>query len=413
MPKHEIVGSVDIGSNHVACVIGRLTDSGIIEVLGGGRSECSGIKNGVVTSMKEASDDIKNAIETAEENAGADLRKMYVALRGSHIESHSSHGTLGISRTDKEITTEDVEGVIDNAKMNIRLSHDREIVHAIPQSFTVNGQAGVTNPVGMDGSHLEVNVHVVTASCVHMNTLQKAIARGGFEITEFVYGILALGESVVTQEEKELGCLLIDIGGYSTGLVIYQSGHIQASREMELGGDFISKDLAHNLRTKIQTAAQIKEKYGVAEKKLLKNGESNQKIEYISLDGKTMRDIKRHELVHVIEARVDQIATLASDTIVKDGYSFDLFSAGVIITGGASQLKGIDAYFEDALKTIARIGNVNDVEGEASIVNNPSYYTAISLLKYHFGDLRQTTKQRVGAKKSILSSLTKWWDETF
>lgn len=412
MQKHNIIGSIDLGSNQVVCIIGRLTDSNSIEVLGAGRTDCKGIKNGVIINMAEASNGIRAAIEQAEEKAGYTLRKLYVALRGNHITSHNSHGTLGIARTDKEITAEDVESVIENAKMNVRLSPDKEIIHAIPQNFSLNNQTGVPNPIGMDGSHLEVNLYVVTAASVHINNIQKTIAKAGFEVIEFVYGVLALGENVVTQEEKDLGCALIDIGASSTGIVVYRDGTIQNSREIELGSDFISKDLAHYLKTKIQTATSIKEKYGAATKKILKPDEANSKIEYISLDGKTKREVKRQEIITVIEARVDQIASYISDELNEEGFSSDIFAAGVILSGGGSQIKGIDTVFEDSLKTSARIGNIFDVVGESGVVDNPTYYTAISLLKYHFGDIRHA-KQRTTVKKSFFSSFLKWWDEIF
>lgn len=412
MAKQDIVGSVDLGSNHVVCVVGRPSDNGIIEVLGAGRVETKGIKNGVVVDVKEASEAIEAAVKSAEESSEQVLKRLYVALRGSHLESHNSRGTVAISRTDKEITEEDVDAAVETAKRNIRISADREIIHSIPQGFTVNSQTGILNPVGMDGSHLEVEIHVITASCDHLNNIQKAIARAGFDVVEFIYGVLSLGECVVTQEEKDLGCILVDIGGLSTGIVLYQNGGIQTSSEIEVGSDNITKDLAHFLKTKAKTAAEIKEKYGVAMKKLMKADEASQKISYTGIDDKTPREIKRQEIIQPIESRLDQIVTFMADSVAKVGYSQELFAAGVILAGGGSRLKRIDEAFQEWLKLSARVGIVTDVEGEADVVGNPSYHTAISMLKYHFGDTR-SAKPRRGGGKGMWQSISKWWEEAF
>ncbi|MDI6757881.1 MAG: cell division protein FtsA [Endomicrobiia bacterium] len=412
MAKQDIVGSVDLGSSHVICVVGRPTDAGAIEVLGVGRVETRGIKNGVVMDVREASAAVKAAVEAAEEASDQVLRRLYVALRGAHLESHNSRGTLAISRTDKEITEEDVEHVIENAKMNVRLSADREIIHSIPQSFTVNSQTGISNPVGMDGTHLEADIHVVTASSDHLNNIQKAIAKAGFEVIEFIHGILSLGELVVTQEEKDLGCMLVDIGGLSTGLVLYQNGVIRSSSEIEIGSDNITKDLAHFLKTNSKTAAEIKEKYGTAMKKLMKTDEASQKIAYTGIDGKTTREVKRAEIIPPIESRLDQIVTFLSDAGNKIGYSQDLFAGGAVLSGGGSRLSHIDEAFMEWLKLSARIAAACDVNGPSEILNNPTYHTAISLLKYHFGDARPSSPRR-GSKQGMFQSLTKWWNDAF
>jgi cell division protein FtsA len=243
MAKTEIIAGLDIGSSQICCVIGRRSEeTGALEILSGAKLPSRGVKGGVVINLSETSFAVQKVIEQAEEQAQETVKQIYLGLRGNHIESMNARGAINISRTDKEITAEDVNGAIENAK-TIRLSPDREILHTIPQEFSLNHQRGVPNPVGMEGNFLEVDVHILTGSSSHLSNIYKAIAQAGFEVVEPVYGLLSVGDLVITQEEKELGCLMIDFGGLTTGIAIYTEGSIRYSKELQVGSDFITRDI--------------------------------------------------------------------------------------------------------------------------------------------------------------------------
>jgi cell division protein FtsA len=378
MVREAILTGVDIGSSQVCCVVGRRKEEdNTVEILGGAKLPCKGVKGGVVINLRETSYAVEQVIQKVEEQVQEDVHQIYLGVRGSHIESMNARGAVNISRTDKEITTEDVSGAIENAK-TIRLSPDREILHSIPQEFSLDHQRGVPNPVGMEGNFLEVDVHILTASTSHLSNLYKAIAQAGFDILEPLYGLLAVGNGVITQEEKELGCLLIDFGGLTTGLAVYTEGSIRFSKELQVGSDFITRDISHNFRTSLTTATGIKEKYGISMNSLLK---SDAKFEYTGVDGRTIRESSRRQLVEIIQPRLDQIFTAVEQEISGQNLLDAVIPGGVIITGGGSQLEGLMQACEQSLNSSARIGLPQDVTGPDEIISNPSFATAIGLLR--------------------------------
>ncbi|MBI3292772.1 MAG: cell division protein FtsA, partial [Elusimicrobia bacterium] len=270
MARPELVAGLDIGSAQVSCIIGqRDPETGEVTLLSGGRvATPGGLKGGVVINIDETARAVGRAVETAEEPAKVEVRDLIIGIRGAHLQTFNNHGALNIARTDKEITADDVQKVIENAQA-VHLSSDREIIHTIPQDFTLDRQQGVPNPVGMEGSLLEVDVHIVTASRSHLNNVYKAINLAGFTVVEPVYGLLSAGEVVVTQEERELGCVLIDIGGQTTDMAVYFDGSVYFTEKLPIGGDSITRDIAYGLRTSVSQAQLIKEQQGVAMAHLL------------------------------------------------------------------------------------------------------------------------------------------------
>ena len=355
---------------------------GIARVVTAARKTCARASNlhrvrgGVVINLHETSYAVSKVIELVEEQSGRTVREIYLGIRGNHIESMNARGAINIPRTDKEITQEDVSNAIENAK-TIRLSSDREILHTIPQEFSLNHQRGVPNPVGMEGNYLEVDVHVLVASSSHLSNIYKSIAQAGFEVAEPIYGLLAVGDLVVTEEEKELGCLLVDLGGLTTGLTIYNEGSVRFTKELQVGSDFISRDISHNLRTSLSTAQSIKEKYGVAMNSLLK---SDTKFDYTGVDGKSIRNTTQRQLVDIIQPRLDQIFVAIDQEIKESNFADTIIPGGVIITGGGSLLHGMVNASEQALNTSARIGLPQDLKGVDEIISSPIYATAIGLL---------------------------------
>ena len=306
MAKSDIVAGLDIGSAQVVCVIGRRDpQTGQIEILSGSRTAClGGLKGGVVININETARAITRICEEAEDAAKEMVKDVTIAVRGNHLQTFNNHGALNIARTDKEITADDVEKAIENAQA-VHLSQDREIIHTIPQGFTLDRQQGVPNPVGMEGSLLEVDVHIVTASRSHLSNIFKAINMAGFSVSEPIYGLFAAGEVVVTQEERDLGSILIDIGGQTTDIAVYFDGSVHFTEKLTIGADAITRDLAYGLRTSLSQAQQIKENYGVAMATLLEQNEGE--VNFTAMDGRTFRKVNRRQLIEMIEPRVEEI----------------------------------------------------------------------------------------------------------
>lgn len=410
MSKSEILAGLDIGSSQVCCVVGRRSEeTRVLEVLGAAKLPCRGVKGGVVINLHETSYAVGRVIEQVEEQINDTVRQVYLGLRGNHIESMNARGAINISRTDKEITAEDVSGAIDNAK-TIRLSPDREILHTVPQEFSLNHQRGVPNPVGMEGNFLEVDVHILTASSSHLSNIYKAIAQSGFDVLEPIYGLMAVGDLVITQEEKELGCLLIDFGGLTTGIAIYTEGSIRYSRELQIGSDFITRDISHSLRTSLSTAQDIKEKHGVSMGSLLRD---DLKFDYTTVDGRTVRSCTRRQLIEIIQPRLDQIFVAVDEEVKRSNLSDAIIPGGIIITGGGARMDGIVQATEQALNSSTRIGLPQEAGGPEEIINNTSYATAIGLLKPDFISGSNRISNRHTKGPSWLKRVREWVEDSF
>jgi len=374
-----MICGLDIGSGQVICVLGHHDpDTGLINIVSAGQDPCRGTKGGVVVDIDDTANSIGNAIEEAEKKVDVVVHRLYLGIRGTHVETHNSRGVVSISRTDKEITADDVHSAVDNAKA-IRISSDRDIIDTVDQDASLDGQRGVRNPVGMEGSYLEVFVHIVTASNTHLNNIYKAIAKSGFGVIEPIYSLLATGDVVVTEEEKGLGCLLVDFGGQSIGLAIYAEGSIKYSKELPFGGDLITADISHALRTSVAQAKIIKEKHGVAAKSLLSD---DREVEFMGVDGRTMRNVSRSYLADIISPRLEEIFDKISDEVQNSPYADVIVPGGIILTGGGSSLEGVTTACEKILEISTRPGLPQGITGPNNIVSDPAYATAIGLLKY-------------------------------
>ncbi len=410
MAKQEIIAGLDLGSSQIVCLVGSKEEEKI-KIIASSKVACRGLKGGVVVNIDETVNAIAKVIEEAEKIANVDIRSLYVAIRGGHIESFNHRGAINISRSDKEITAEDVSTVIEAAKA-VQISPDREIIHTFAQDFSIDRQSGVDNPVGMEGSHLSVDVHIVTASTSHLNNIYKCINRAGFTVENIVLGILAVGEVVVTPEEKNLGALLIDIGGDTINLGIYLKGSVHYAKELPLGSEALTRDLAYGLRTSSTVAREIKEKYGVAMPSSLESKE-DEKITYLSVDGRSERQVSRRTIVEIIQPRVEEIFSLINEQIQNSGYAEEI-PAGAIITGGGSLLKGIPYAGEEILSLPSRLGFPQEIgDCPVEILTNPMYATVCGLLKY-------TVSQQVGKggiryrkKAGFLRKFRQWMDKVF
>ncbi|OGR80804.1 MAG: cell division protein FtsA [Elusimicrobia bacterium GWC2_64_44] len=336
MGKSEIIAGLDMGSGRVTCVIAERDDEhNKLRVLAGATVPCKGLKGGVVVNIEEAARAVEHVMDAAESKANEVVGEVYLGVRGAHIQAFDSKGAYNIARTDKEITGEDVANVIETAKA-FQLSPDREILHVIPQGYSLDRQRGVPNPVGMEGALLEVGVHIITAASPAISNLFKSVHKAGFRVVAPVYTLLAVGELIVSEEEKELGCILIDAGGQTTSIGIYSEGSIHFSREIPLGGDSITRDIAYGLGTTIAAAQEIKEKHGAVLSKII---EEESPLTITKLDGRTKKEVKPRELLDFIQPRAEETFEKISQAIQTSSYQ-DL-PGGAILTGGAALLRGM------------------------------------------------------------------------
>ena len=412
MAKTDVIAGLDMGSGRVTCLIGAPDpETGSMRILGGSSVPCrGGINGGVVVNIIETKNAVERALEEAEASAGVTVTGLFLGVRGIHLQSFNNKGAFNIARTDKEITADDVHSVVANAKA-IPLSSDREILHVLPQSFSLDRQRGVPNPVGMEGSLLEVDVHIVTASSAHLNNVMKAVTQAGFEVVEVVYGLLATGEQLVTPEEKDLGSLLVDVGGQSVSLGVYSEGSIRYSKEIGIGSDFITRDLAVGLRTSMATAERLKIAHGLAHSSLLTGDDE---IEFNRVDGRTADKVKPSTMMNYILPRVEEIMTIVADDLQASSYAELVSPGGVILTGGGSQMKGFAAAAGELLGMQTRIGlaHPDQVTGDEKWFS-PVYATAMGLMTFAHTSRWGTGVSRVTAHKNPawVRRLRAWFED--
>jgi len=313
-----------------------------------------------------------------------------------------------IARSDKEIAEEDILRVIDSARA-IRLSAEREIIHTLPQGFVVDGQRGVMDPVGMEGSHLGVHVHIVTGVSTTINNLVKCINRNGLEVEDIVLSVLAAAETVVTPEEKDLGCVLIDFGGQTVDLAIFVEGALKATRAIPIGSDIITKDIAHCLHVPLSEAERIKKEFGCAEMKMISD---NLEINILGMDGKSRQTILTSKLCEIVQPRVEEIFTFVHEEMARIGRE-NLIPAGGILTGGGALLRGVNEVSEEILNLPMRLGVPQKVEGPSEVTSSPGYATAIGLIKYAQKEEFAIYERRFVRKKkrSFLRKIRDWLEE--
>ncbi len=393
----ELVAGLDVGSGRVTCLIGSPDPAtGTVRVLGGSTVVCRGLKGGVVINILEAASAVTRAVEEAEAQAQATVSSVWLGVRGSHLQSFNNRGAYNIARTDREITAADVDAVVASARA-IPLSSDREILHVVPQGFSLDRQRGVPHPVGMEASLLEVDVHLVTASSAHLNNIMKTVAQAGFEVVEPVYGLLAAGETMVSPEEKELGSVLIDLGGQSISIGVYCEGAIKYSKELPLGSDFITRDLAVGLKTSIATAEKIKVEHGIAHPSML-NGDAE--IECSGIDGRTPMRVKTSLMMGIILPRVEEIFSVIAEDLQNSSYADVVAPGGAILTGGGSMMRGtVDAATQILGIPVRRgVPHPDLIEADESWLM-PVYSTALGLLQYSTSPRWGGVNARVVARK--------------
>jgi cell division protein FtsA len=368
---------LDVGTSHVCAVVGESLEDGRLDIVGLGVAESRGIKRGVVVNLEAAVDSIKKAVEEAELMAGIEIDSVHLSLSGAHVKGFNSRGVVAVAGKNREITRDDVRRAIEAAKA-VTLPAGREIVHVLPQDFVVDEQDGIGAPVGMTGARLEVNVHVVTGAASSTQNIIACVNRAGVSVVETVVEQLAAAEAVLTQDEKELGVALVDIGGGTADLAIFERGSLWHTGVVVVGGDHCTNDIAVGLRTPIPDAEKLKRKSGCALSSMVDEDET---IEVASVGGRKPRLMARRILSEILQPRAEEIFHLVWDEIRRAGYEKSL-NSGIVLTGGGSILEGMPEIAEQIFDLPIRRGCPVGVGGLIDHVNSPSFATPVGLALY-------------------------------
>ena len=376
-----IVG-LDIGTSKVVAIVGEVNADGSLSIIGIGRHRSRGLKKGTVVNIESTVQSIQRAIEEAELMAGCRIHSVYAGIAGSHIRSMNSHGIVAIR--DREVYPADIERVIDAAQA-VAIPADQKILHILPQEFIIDSQEGVKEPLGMSGVRLEAKVHLVTCANNAYQNIEKCIRRCGLEVDEIILEQLASSYSVLTEDEKELGVCLIDIGGGTTDIAIFTEGAIRHTGVIPIAGDQVTNYIAMALRTPTEYAEDLKIKYACA---LAQLASPDDMINVPGVGDRPSRELSRQALADVVEPRYDELFHLIQAEIRHSGYA-DVLAAGLVFTGGTSKMEGVVELAEEIFHLPVRIGMPTEVQGLTDIVRNPTYSTGVGLLMYGMKHLQQ------------------------
>ena len=374
MDENLIVG-LDIGTSKIAAIVGEISADGEIEIIGIGSNRSRGLKKGVVINIESTVHSIQRAIEEAELMAGCEIHSVHAGIAGSHISSLNSHGIVAIR--DNEVSSGDIDRVIDAAKAVV-LPADQKILHILPKEFIIDNQEGVKEPIGMSGVRLESKVHIVTGAVSAAQNIVKCVRRCGLDVDDVILEQLASSYSVLTDDEKDLGICMVDIGGGTTDIAIFTDGAIQHTAVIPIAGDQVTNDIAIALRTPTQHAEDIKVQYACALPQLANSEES---IEVAGVGGRQSRRLARQTLAEVVGPRYEELFTLVQDELRRSGYE-DLMAAGVVLTGGSAKMEGAVELAEEIFHLPVRIGVPQFVTGLSDVVKSPIYATGVGLLLF-------------------------------
>ncbi|MBI4924928.1 MAG: cell division protein FtsA [Bdellovibrio sp.] len=378
MSKKDFVVGLDIGTTKICCIVGEISEPNLnprIDIIGIGTTPSTGLRKGVVINIDSTVESITKAIEEAELMAGVEISTVYTGIAGGHIKSFNSSGVVAIK--DKEISEYDIQRVIDAAKA-VAIPLDREVIHIIPQEYIIDHQDGIKDPIGMSGVRLEAKVHMVTGAVSSAQNIIRCANKAGLNVSEICLEPLASSEAVLTEDEKELGVVLVDIGGGTSDIAIFKEGAVVYTGVLAIGGNHITNDISVGLRTPLHEAEKIKIQHGCAIASQIKPDET---IEVPGVGGRKSRIVNRRLLAEIIEPRVEEIFSLIQKEIMKAGFQ-DLLSSGIVITGGCALLEGTPELAETILEMPVKRGIPLNIGGLRDIVNSPKFATGVGLLKY-------------------------------
>jgi cell division protein FtsA len=410
VPKRDqILVGLDIGTTKICAIVAEITDTGALSVIGVGSSPSRGLRKGVVVDIESTVESIKKAVEEAELMAAVQINSVYTGIAGSHISAENCKGVVALKRA--EVTRDDIHRAIESARTVAVIPHERRILHVLPREFMVDGQEGVREPLGLSGNRLEVNVHVITGAVTSAQNIIKSVNRAGLDVVDIILQPLASSEAVLSQEERDLGVVMVDLGGGTTDLAIFLDGSIRHSAVLPIGGLNLTKDLAIGLLTSQTEAEKIKMHHGTARTELVTG---HQIVEVPSVGDRPARTFSRRDIAEILEPRVEEMFELVRREIARAGYE-GMLGAGVVITGGTSLLEGMPDAAEKVLNLPARRGLPSGVGGLRDIVGHPSYATGVGLLLHarRHADELETTGLRNGGTWSKVVGWTRRALEVF
>ena len=405
--KGMIVG-LDIGTSKVSAIVGEVSKEGEIEIVGIGSHPSRGLKKGVVVNIESTVQSIQRAVEEAELMADCQIHSVYAGIAGSHIRSLNSHGIVAIK--DREVMANDVDRVIDAARA-VAIPADQKILHILPQEFLIDQQEGIREPVGMSGVRLEAKVHLVTGAVSAAQNIIKCVRRCGLEVDDIILEQLASSYSVLTEDEKELGVCLVDIGGGTTDIAVFTDGAIRHTAVIPIAGDQVTNDIAVALRTPTQYAEEIKVKYACALRQLANPDET---IEVPSVGDRPPRRLSRQTLAEVVEPRYEELLSLVHSELRRSGFE-ELAAAGLVLTGGSSKMEGVVDLAEEVFHMPVRLGVPQYVTGLVDVVRNPIHATGVGLLLFGHQSRQSAVVEKLTDKGfgAILKRMKSWFQGNF
>jgi len=380
--KEDLIVGLDIGTTKICVIVAERSENGV-DIVGIGTHPSRGLRKGVVVDIEATVESIKAAVEEAELMADCEINAVYAGIAGSHIRGINSHGVVAVK--DGEVRGDDVKRVIDAAKA-VAIPMDREVIHVLPQEFIIDDQDGIREPLGMSGVRLEAKIHIVTAAVTSAQNVVKCANKAGLDVIDIVLEPLASAQAVLASDERDLGVCMIDIGGGTTDIAVFQDGSIKNTAVLGLGGYHLTNDIAVGLRTPFDEAERIKKKFGVASSRYLA---SDDVISVPSVGGRRPREVSRKILCEIIEPRVEEILSLARQEITKAGLE-DMIPSGVVLTGGASALAGLPELAEEIFEAPVRRGSPTQIGGLQDVVRSPMYATGVGLVV--FGNSRRNSR---------------------
>ncbi|CAM2059375.1 cell division protein FtsA [Desulfovibrionales bacterium] len=407
MAKSDLIVGLDIGTTKICAVVGEPNELGTVDIVGIGTSPSTGLRKSVVINIEQTVQSIKKALEEAELMAGCEIHSVYAGIAGNHIKGFNSHGIIAVKGG--EVSPKDMERAIDAAKA-VAIPLDREVVHILPQEYIVDDQRGIADPQGMAGVRLEVKVHIVTGAVTSTQNIVRSCHRSGLDVADIVLESLASSKAVLTNEECEIGVVLVDLGGGTTDIAVFANNSIKHTGVIALGGTNLTNDIAFGLRTPVVSAEKIKIKYGCALAELVKNNET---IEVASVGGRKPRRLSRQILAAICEPRMEEILSLVDQELTRSGFK-SLVGSGAVLTGGAAIIEGIVELGEQILNLPTRVGIPRNTGGLKDVVNSPMYATAVGLLMFGAEKEGLDAKFRihnVNTFNRIRSRIKKWFVE--